>query len=136
MEEAQKKKRKPANRGVNNGQMGRPIIEIDWLQLDKLCELQCTLNEIAGWFNASEDTIEKRVSEKFGCTFTDYRSKKSARGKIGLRRKQMQAAMGGNTALLIWLGKQYLDQAEPEIGSKDTDILEGFTFVRKRKAEE
>lgn len=92
--------------------MGRPRIEIDWKEFDKLCAIHCTLREIAGWFDCSEDTIELRVKEKYGVTFTEHYSKRSSIGKVSLRRKQYQVAMNGNTALLIWLGKQHLGQSE------------------------
>lgn len=92
--------------------MARPRKEIDWNELDKLCGMQCTLREIAGWFDVSEDTIERRVKEEFGCSFADHFAKRSSSGKISLRRKQFEMAMGGNATLLIWLGKQYLHQAD------------------------
>ena len=133
MEEKPRKKRK-VNFGRNNGKMGAPIIQIDWEQFDKLCEIQCTLNEIAGWFDCSEDTIERRVKERFGITFAEQRNKRSSKGKIGLRRKQMQQAMGGNTALLIWLGKQYLNQREPEEGNS-AQVADGFAFIDEEKKE-
>ena len=38
--------------------MGRPRIEIDKEEFEKLCDIQCTLTEIAGWFRCSPDTIE------------------------------------------------------------------------------
>lgn len=106
------KPKKKVNRGINHGFMGRPKIELDWEQFNKLCEIQCTLNEIAGWFNCSEDTIENRVQEEFGCTFSELRSKRSSKGRIGLRRKQMQTAMSGNVTMQIFLGKQYLGQSD------------------------
>lgn len=92
--------------------MGRPRIEIDWEEFDKLCKIQCTLEEIAGWFNCSEDTIENRVKEMHGITFSEYFKQKRASGKISLRRKQFQTAQSGNVSMLIWLGKQYLNQSD------------------------
>lgn len=91
---------------------GRPRIEIDWDEFDKLCALQCTLAEIAGWFDCSEDTIENRVKEIKGMGFSDYFRIKSSKGKISLRRAQFQLANQGNATMLIWLGKQWLDQSE------------------------
>jgi len=29
-----------------------------------------------------------------------------------LKRKQVEVALAGNTTMLIWLGKQYLDQSD------------------------
>ena len=109
--------------------MGRPRIEIDWKEFDKLCGLQCSLEEIAGWYNCSVDTIENRVKEVHSVTFSEYFKQKRASGKISLRRKQYEAAMSGNTALLIWLGKQYLNQSDKvhqtteEVTKQDTQDL-------------
>ena len=94
--------------------MGRPRIEIDWTEFEKLCELQATLEEIAGWFNCSVDTIENRVKEVHSITFSEYFSQKRSRGKISLRRRQMQLALNGNPAMLIFLGKNYLHQADKQ----------------------
>lgn len=91
--------------------MGRPKIEINWDEFDKLCQLQCTLKEIAGWFDCSEDTIENRCKEVHGITFSDYFSKKSAKGKISLRRTQWKMAET-NATMALWLGKQYLGQTD------------------------
>jgi hypothetical protein len=96
----------------NASKMGRPRLEIDYEILKKLCVLQCTLEEIAGWFEVSPDTIERRIKEQYGVTFAEYYAKASMRGKIHIRRKQMQVAKSGNVTMLIWLGKQYLGQKE------------------------
>lgn len=94
--------------------MGRPKKEINWEEFDKLCNMQCTLVEIAGWFDVSEDTIERRVKEKYNVTFAEHYKTKSAGGKISLRRKQFEVAHKGNVTLLIWLGKQYLGQKDKQ----------------------
>jgi IS30 family transposase len=92
--------------------MGRKKIEVNWEEFNKLCEIQCTLMEIAHWFNCSEDTIERRVKEKHNMLFADYYKKESAGGRISLRRKQNEVAQAGSVPMLIWLGKQYLGQSE------------------------
>ena len=94
--------------------MGRPKIEINWDQFNKLCGLQCTQLEIASYFDCSEDTIERRVKEVHGVTFAVYFAQKRGAGKIALRRKQYEAALAGNVTLLIWLGKQYLGQMDKQ----------------------
>ena len=103
---------------------GRPPIDIDWQQFDKLCLMQATLSEIAGWFDCEERTIENKVTSKFGISFFEYFKKKSAGGKISLRRKQYEMALSGNVSLLIWLGKQYLNQRDepPKEETNDSSI--------------
>ena len=91
---------------------GPKRIEIDWKEFDKLALMQCTLNEVAAWFECSPDTIENRVKEEHGVKFSDYYAEKRNRGKIALRRAQWQAATSGNTSMMIFLGKQYLEQSD------------------------
>ncbi|MDH3325160.1 MAG: hypothetical protein OEM38_00420 [Gammaproteobacteria bacterium] len=91
---------------------GRPKIKIDWEEFDKLCALQCTQKEIASWFNCTDDTINNRVKKEKKVSFSEYYSQKAAKGKISLRRKQWQSCESGSVAMLIWMGKQYLDQKD------------------------
>ena len=94
--------------------MGRPVKTIDFEQLDRLCNIQCTLEEIASFFDVSADTIERRIKEEYGITFAEHYAKKAKIGRISLRRKQYQVAVDGNTTMLIFLGKQYLNQSDKQ----------------------
>lgn len=90
----------------------RPRKRFSYEDFEKLCHIQCTKSEIAGFFDCSEDTIENRVREATGERFSDVYRRLSAQGKMSLRRKQFSKAMKDDTRMLIWLGKQYLGQAE------------------------
>ena len=92
--------------------MARPQIRIDWEAFDNLCAMHCTQIEIAGWFKCSVDTIDRAVKRHAKMSFAEYFAEKSAPGKISLRRKQFDMAQKGDRTMLIWLGKQYLGQAE------------------------
>ena len=91
--------------------MGRPQKEIDQTVFENLCGLQCTLTEIAGVFNCSEDTIERWCKRTYGMTFAETFKKHSAKGKMSLRRIQFRLAEK-SAAMAIWLGKQYLGQRD------------------------
>lgn len=91
--------------------MGRPKIEIDKKQFKSLCGMQCTLVEIADFFNCSEDTVERWCQRTFKKTFADTFKSFSGVGKISLRRKQFKLAEK-SAAMAIFLGKQYLDQRD------------------------
>ena len=93
---------------------GRHKIPIDWEEFDKLCLMQCTLSEIADWFQCSVDTIERRCLSEKKLYFAEYFKKKSVGGKVSLRRAQFKAATGGNVSMMIWLGKQYLGQKDKQ----------------------
>lgn len=94
--------------------MARPKKEIDFNELDKLCHIQCTAEEIAAWFECTVETIEARIRENFGIGFLEYYAEKRGIGKISLRRRQFQKAMDGCSTMLIWTGKQYLNQKDKQ----------------------
>lgn len=92
---------------------GRPRVDIDWKVFDRLCHWQCTLEEIAQWFDCSPDTIERAVKREKEMGFAEYFKKRSAGGKSSLRRAQFRKAIkGGSVPMQIWLGKQYLGQRD------------------------
>jgi len=97
-----------------------PLKNIDLVELEKLCAICCTQQEIAAWFNLSGPTIQRRHADSK--TLYDYSGEKLtfrqimdrgyAKGRISLRRKQMQMAENGNATMLVWLGKMILGQRE------------------------
>lgn len=113
--------------------MARPRKEIDKDQFEKLCGLQCTLEEIAGWFQCSPDTIERWSKRTYGIGFADAFKRFSQSGKISLRRYQFKIAEK-NAAMAIFLGKQYLGQRDAP-DSLSADIPDdGFTNAIKGTA--
>jgi hypothetical protein len=91
---------------------GRPRVEINWDEFDKLCAFQCTLIELAAWFECSVDTIERSVVREKKMPFAAYFDQKRGKGKIALRRVLFQNALNGNVPIGIWLSKQYLGMTE------------------------
>ena len=91
---------------------GRPKIEFDLEQVEKLAMLQCTYDELAAFFDCSKDTIINRMKddESFSAAYKNGLEK----GKMSLRRMQWRAAESGNVTMLIWLGKQHLDQVDKQ----------------------
>jgi hypothetical protein len=90
---------------------GRPTKEFDLAEVEKLGMLGATAAEMAAWFNVGLRTIERRMSTKEGAFRASY-DRGFGRLKISLRRQQIESAKAGNTAMLIWLGKQLLEQAD------------------------
>lgn len=90
---------------------GRPRKEIDKNSFEKLCGLLCTLDEIAGFFNCSPDTIERWCKREYKANFAEVFKRYSAAGKISLRRYQFKLAEK-SAAMAIFLGKNYLGQSD------------------------
>lgn len=99
-------------------QMGRPRIEINKEEFEKLCALLCSEEEIASWFDVSVDTLCRWCKREYGVTFAEIYKTKSEKGRIALRRYQFKLAEK-YPAMAIFLGKQYLGQRD------NVDNIEG-----------
>ena len=110
----------------------------DFDDLEKLCMLQCTQEEMCAWFDIDEETLNKIIKKKYKVkSFSEFFKAKKGKGKVSLRRKQMETALSGNVSMLIWLGKQYLEQSDKqEKANSDTDININITREVIRKKDE
>lgn len=99
--------------------MGRPKIQLDYELIKKLAHIQCTQIEIASMLDVNVSTLKR--DEEF-CTI--YK-KGIEEGKMSLRRLQWKFADKGNVTMLIWLGKQYLDQKDKQevSGAEPIDLI-------------
>ena len=84
--------------------MARPPKKIDPEIVSRLAQIHCTMEEIALVVGCSVDTLERR--------FADIIKIGKAKARSSLRRYQWEAVQKGNTAMLIWMGKQLLDQKD------------------------
>lgn len=99
--------------------MARPKKNIDYKLARKLSLIHCTQEEIA---NVLELSLRKLQND---AEFMRIYKKGISDAKMTLRRKQWQAVNKGHVGMMIWLGKQYLEQREPmnvELGLPDDYI--------------
>ncbi len=99
----------PKNKG------GRPKVKVDTKIIENMAAIHCTNKEIAEVLNISIDTLQRN--------FPDLLQKGRAGGKAKLRRLQWQKAEEGNPTMLIWLGKQLLEQKGQPINNEDNQPL-------------
>lgn len=90
----------------------RPIIPIDWNQVDKWLEAHCSGAEIASIIGIYPDTLYDRCQKEKGMVFTEYAQQKKSKGDASIKSKQYEEAMKGDRGMLIWLGKQWLGQRD------------------------
>lgn len=102
---------------------GRPTMEFDLTEVEKLGMLGTTAPEMAAWFNCGLRTIERRMAKADG-EFRRAYEKGFGRLKISIRRQQIESAKGGNVSMLIWLGKQLLDQADKREVVQEATVTE------------
>ena len=91
--------------------MARPRKEIDKKPFENLCGLQCTLEEICGWFGVSDKTLNGWCKRTYKASFSEVFRQKRGKGMIAVRRAQWRLAEK-NATMAIWLGKQYLGQRD------------------------
>jgi len=107
--------------------MGRPKIEINEKLFDQLIQLPLIKADFAHAFNCSEDTLENYVKARFECTFSALQAQKRQILKRNLFAKQLEIALKGNVAMLIFLGKNYLGQSDKletkEVGDKTIQVV-------------
>ena len=101
--------------------MPRGKIEIDWEDFETYCEQQCTLREIADYFNCSQRTIERKVKEHYGCLFVDIFKRKRQKGLMSLRANLFELSKKQGNVLIFcaknWLGMS--DKQEVEHSQKE-----------------
>ncbi|NUN08042.1 MAG: hypothetical protein HUU54_02590 [Ignavibacteriaceae bacterium] len=81
-------------------------------KVEKMAEYGLNNREIADILEYDENTLKRH--------FEIFLVKGRANLRQKLKRKQIDIALKGNVAMLIWLGKQYLEQAD---NSKDFNEL-------------
>lgn len=92
---------------VGRGRKKRVVVPQD---VYNLAAIGCNDREIARWFDINEDTLRYN--------FADIMLKGREDLKNSLRRAQLKVALSGNATMLIWLGKQILNQQENPVSSE------------------
>jgi hypothetical protein len=98
-------------RGGKRDGAGRKPVSIDMEQLETVCGLQCTHEEVAGFFRVTVRTIERRCQRD--PAFADVMNRGRAKGRISVRRGLFQQAAKGNAQALIFLAKNELGYRDP-----------------------
>lgn len=92
---------------------GRRVVFPD--DVYNLAVIGCTDREIAQWFDVDENTLRYN--------FSDVMEKGREDLKHSLRRAQIKVALSGNAVMLIWLGKQLLNQTDQPLNSTAVEPL-------------
>tara|TARA_R100001463_G_scaffold123794_2_gene180614 strand:- start:177 stop:683 length:507 start_codon:yes stop_codon:yes gene_type:complete len=114
-----KVKRKPKKKKATSEEFELPLNE-----LKRVALLSPSLEELAFVFDVSVAKIEKELDRP-----EIQQQLELGRGgrRLSLKRAQWKAAMGGNTAMLIWLGKNDLQQSDK--GGVADDAVEMATKI-------
>ena len=108
---------------------GRTRVKFDPDDVVACGEAGSSFREMAAQFSVSNSTIERRMADKKS-TFRRLYEKGFGRQNRKLRSTQVDQAIAGNTTMLIWLGKQRLEQSDKQEVDMRTRI-EMRDFARK-----
>jgi hypothetical protein len=89
---------------------GRPLTPIDWDVVGEWLMKGCSGVQIAAILGVHHETLYDRCVAEHGVYFSQFSLKYKSKGDSLLHAAQFDAALKGNTSMLIWLGKQRLDQ--------------------------
>lgn len=100
---------------IANEQSYQPRLFSDSIDLDqikRMASVGCTMEEMAGILRCSVDylTSQSEKNPAFAIAIDEGRTGL----KQSLRHAQVQQALNGSTAMLIWLGKQLLQQSDKQ----------------------
>jgi hypothetical protein len=110
-----------AHRDLHPGDIS-PLVNEE--EVEELASMGLTKTEIASVLKVDPSTLKR---------YTKAIEKGHERRNASLRRKQYEVAMSGNTPMLIWLGRQYLNQMErQEITRPDDPLLELLSAMKTR----
>ena len=96
------------------GQKKQKQCTIDWDIFEGLCSTLNTRDDICNIFDIGKDALLGAIKAKYDTDFQTVYKKFSAGGKASLRSTQFRVANSGNPTMLIWLGKQCLDQSDKQ----------------------
>jgi hypothetical protein len=85
--------------------MPRPESRINLEELEKLCAMQCSDQEIAAYFGVSTRTIERRRKVE---GFQEAMERGRAKGRLSVRRQLFKLANNGSLGATIFLAKNVL----------------------------
>ena len=96
--------------------VGRKQVNISPAQVEKMAGYGLNNTQIADCLGCEDSTI--------GTKFRESVIKGRANLRMKLSKKQIDVALQGNVTMLIWLGKQYLNQRdnENENGLTETEL--------------
>src|SRR5258705_13438826 len=129
------------NLGGKRSGSGRRAVKIDLAELERLCSIQCTDQELASFFEVDVRTIERR---KKNSRFMAALERGRAKGRVSGRRMLFSLAAKGNVAAAIFLAKNLLgykdyfsnEHSGPDGGPIPVSVIEALHRRRNQLAVE
>jgi hypothetical protein len=97
-------------------------IDFDWDKFDLILQFKPSKKTCADVMECSDETIDRRIKQKYDCSFMEYRDRKMGKIKLKLCQKAIEMSLSGNTAMMIFTLKNLCDwRDKPE---DDTSVID------------
>lgn len=113
---------------------GRPKIELKWDVLDAILQRGATLKDCCAIMEISHDVIEKRIFEKTGQKFHEYREDRMTKTKLKLIEVALSKAFKGENVMLIFCLKNiagWTDRVEHGFDKEKRTIMLKYNLEEK-----
>lgn len=108
---------------------GRSAIPIDEKVFKELCKMQCTQLEICSVLNVSDEKLLQWCRKTYKVNFDVIAKVFRSEGNASLRRRQWMNAQSGDTKMLMWLGRNWLNQTDKQGEAADDEPPEAVQIV-------
>lgn len=108
-------------------EMGRPTIEINMEELEIFMRWNPSRSDTAAFFKVSEDTLARRIMEKTGLTFMQFREQNMVHTRRSLINEALARSSKSDTILIFCLKNlcKWGDKNElPQEDDRDLDAAE------------
>ena len=117
-------------KGKKKSNAGRKKIAINWARVDAALKAGANGVQCAAMLGISFDTLSRRTNEEKNADFADYLREKREAGNEALLKAQYDGAISGDRGLLIWLGKQRLNQSDKREVINENTNTNKFDFSK------
>lgn len=120
--------------------IGRPLVELDWNFIDDLLTWGCSGSQVAARIGVHPKTLYDRCLIEKELPFCEYIVQKREKGDTLLKEQQFKKALGltdlGDNTMLVWLGKNRLNQRDKQPDEIDNNITIKVVDARNHITEE
>jgi len=89
--------------------------KIDPIEVEKLAAMQCTMEEMAHFFDCSVDLLEMN--------FSDVIKKGRSKGKMSMKRALFEKVQKGDLGAIVWFGKNFAGMSDKIEQKVKSDVM-------------
>lgn len=102
--------------------------DINWEKLEAYLQCGASAVSAAAMLGVHEKTLRRRVGQRYGMSFSEYKDKVGAGVQIMLVSKALKMAQAGNTAVMIFMLKNKCGYSDKNESKVDTTVTFNLNY--------